>query len=370
MRRVSWNRIATMEERHAMTNTTLDETRATPTGRSSSGRRVALALVVLVALGAVLSGLGLARARAGTIGTGVVVIDTTLGYEDGSAAGTGMVLTPNGKVLTNNHVIEGATAIKVVIPGTGRSYTARVLGYSVKNDVAVLKLQNASNLATVSTSSAKLRLGQIVSATGNARGAGTLSTVTGTVTGLSKTITAGDGQGNAEQLTGLIETNANVVSGDSGGPLTNSNGRVVGMVTAASTSGGFNFRGVSASDAFAIPINKALAIVRTVAAGKNTAAVHVGGTAFLGVSVTGAGAAGYESGVAVVGVASGGPAESAGLERGDVIVGLAGKSVDSPSALRARVLALRPGQTVKVVYLDYYGVSNTASVTLTSGPPQ
>jgi S1-C subfamily serine protease len=356
-----------------MTNTTFDDPRdATSARRRTGARRLALALVALALLGAALSGLGLGRATAGTIGTGVVVINTTLGYENGQAAGTGMVLTSNGEILTNNHVIEGATAIRVVVPGTGRHYTARVVGYSVANDVAVLRLRNASNLATVSTaSSAKLRLRQTVNAIGNARGAGTLSTVTGAITGLGKRITASDGQGSAEQLTGLIETNAGVVSGDSGGPLTNSNGRVVGMVTAASTSGGFDFRGVSASDAYAIPINKALAIVRAIEAGNNTSAVHVGGTAFLGVSVTDAGTGGGgESGVAVAGVASGGPAANAGLERGDVIVSVAGKAVGSPSALRARVLSLRPGQTVKVVYLDYYGMSNIASLTLTSGPPQ
>jgi S1-C subfamily serine protease len=355
-----------------MTNTTLDDPPDAVSARRRTGAR-RLALVALALLGAALSGLGLGRATAGTIGTGVVVINTTLGYENGQAAGTGMVLTSNGEILTNNHVIEGATAIRVVVPGTGRHYTARVVGYSVANDVAVLRLRNASNLATVSTaSSAKLRLRQTVNAIGNARGAGTLSTVTGAITGLGKTITASDGQGSAEQLTGLIETNADVVSGDSGGPLTNSNGRVVGMVTAASTSGGFDFRGVSASDAYAIPINKALAIVRAIEAGKNTSTVHVGGTAFLGVSFTdaGTGEGGGVSGVALAGVASGGPAANAGLERGDVIVSVAGKAVGSPSALRARVLSLRPGQTVKVVYLDYYGMSNTASVTLTSGPPQ
>jgi S1-C subfamily serine protease len=359
-----------MEERHAMTSTAFDETQARSARRRTGARRAVLALAVLVALGAALSGLGLARATAGTVGTGVVVIDTTLGYVDGQAAGTGMVLTSNGKILTNNHVIQGATAIKVLVPGTGRRYTARIVGYSVKNDVAVLKLEKASNLATVSASSARLKLGQTVNAIGNARGAGVLTTVTGAVTGLRKTITASDGEGDAEQLTGLIETNAGVVSGDSGGPLTTRDGRVVGMVTAASTSGDLSYRGVSASDAYAIPIRKALAVVHAIDAGKNTATVHIGATAFLGVSVTDAASAGYGSGVSVVGVASGSPVQSAGLARGDVIVSLAGKPVDSSTALRARVLALRPGQTVKIVYLDYYGVSNTASVILTSGPPQ
>ena len=360
-----------MEGTHAMTSSRTDPRTATARGSRLRLRLLALVVLALAVLVGVLGGLGLARAHAGTIGTGVVVVDTTLGYQGVQAAGTGMVLTSTGKVLTNNHVIEGATAIRVVVPGTGRRYSAHVLGYSVRSDVAVLQLENATNLKTVAVATGgKLRLGQTVSATGNAGGTGTLSTVTGTITGLSKTITASDTNGDAERLTGLIETDAGVVSGDSGGPLKNSTGRVIGMVAAASASGG-RFRDLSQSDAYAIPIRKALSIVRTVAAGRSTAAVHVGATAFLGVSVTdGATAGSGGSGVAVVGVAGGGPVASAGLARGDVIVRVDGKAVDSPTALRARVLLHRPGQTVKIVYLDYYGMSNTVSVTLTSGPPQ
>ena len=153
------------------------DTHCTPTHVPFRMLALVLALAALVAVPA---GLGLARVEAGTIGTGVVVVDTTLGYQGGEAAGTGMVLTPGGKILTNNHVIEGATAVRVVVPGTGRRYAARVLGYSVSNDVAVLQLRNAANLTTISPASgSKLRLGQTVSATGNARGTGTLSTVSG-----------------------------------------------------------------------------------------------------------------------------------------------------------------------------------------------
>jgi S1-C subfamily serine protease len=362
-----------MEERHEMQSTRPDRR---PTGATRRTRvRLRLFALSLAAVLAVLAAIGMARAETATVGNGIVVVDTTLGYEDGEAAGTGMVLTANGKILTNNHVIEGATAIRVVVPETGRSYSARVVGYSVKNDVAVLKLTNATNLATVTVASGtKLRLGQTVRATGNARGTGNLSTVTGTITGLAKTITASDGQGNAEQLTGLIETNAAVVSGDSGGPLENGSGRVIGMVTAASASGGFRFRDVSANRAYAIPIRRALSVVHTVDAGTSTASVHVGPTAFLGVSVTSAGGTGYGgdvgSGAAVVGVASGSPAARAGLQRGDVIVSVDGKAVKTPSALRSRILVARPGQKVKLVYLDDFGTRTTVSVALTSGPPQ
>jgi S1-C subfamily serine protease len=156
--------------------------------------RLSLGVLALVLLVVVAAGPGSAHAEAAPPRAGVVVVEATLGYAGGQAAGSGMVLTPGGKILTNNHVIEGATAIRVVVPGTGRRYAARVAGYSVTNDVAVLRLQNASRLATVSTATGtKLRLGQSVSATGNARGTGTLTTVEGTITGLSKAITAGDG---------------------------------------------------------------------------------------------------------------------------------------------------------------------------------
>jgi S1-C subfamily serine protease len=334
------------------------------------GAVLAVAAALVVAVGA-----GLARARAGTIGTGVVVIDTTLAYQGGQAAGTGMVLTSTGEVLTNNHVIEGATAISVVVPGTGRSYSARVVGYDVRDDVAVLQLKNAANLTTVSVGAATLRVGQSVTATGNAGGTGRLSTVAGTITGLTRTITAGDGDGNAERLTGLIEIDAAVVAGDSGGPLEDASGRVIGMVTAASASAGFGFRDVSAKDAYAIPIHKAVTIAHAIEAGTTTARIHVGGTAFLGVSVTTVDAVGFGigsggAGAVVAGVAGGSPAARAGLEAGDVIVRVGGKAVASSDALRTLLLSTHPGQKVTVSYLDRFGSRHTVSVTLGSGPPQ
>jgi S1-C subfamily serine protease len=329
---------------------------------------VSARFVLLVATGLVAGGiaaeLAFARGTSTPIGNGVVVIDTTLGYEGREAAGTGMVLTSSGEVLTNNHVIRGATTIRVLIPRTGRAYSARVVGYSVAADVAVLRLQGASNLKTVTlgTSSA-LRVGQAVTALGNANGAGLLSTATGRITGLGKTITASDDNGGAEQLTGLIETNAGVVAGDSGGPLLDRSGRVIGMDTAGSVSNGF--QDVSGGDAYAIPIDQAVALAKQIEAGKASATVHVGATAFLGIEAEPA-----SGGVVLAGVVSGGPADAAGLGAGDEITALDGHAITSPSALTSRLLTLKPGATVALTVVAQDGSTGTVHVTLGSGPAQ
>ena len=338
-------------------------------------KRVVLLVVVGLIVAGVGAGIALARGTAAApIGTGVVVIDTKLAYQGGTAAGTGMVLTSSGEVLTNNHVISGATSIKVVVPKTGRTYTAKVVGYDKSADVALLQLQGASNLKTVSASSTKPAVGAAVTALGNAGGNGTISSVAGTVTGLGKQITASDDQGGSEMLTGLIETNAGVKPGDSGGPLVNSKGHVVGMDTAASS--GFGFQNVSATDAYAIPIAKALKVAHAISSGNASATVHIGATAFLGVEVQSVNAAGYgyggasASGALIAGVVPGGPAASAGLAVGDVITAINGHAISSPSAISALVLTKKPGAKITVAYVDQSGASHTASVTLGSGPAQ
>ena len=334
-------------------------------------RRVVLLVVVGLLVAAVGAGIALARGTATPIGTGVVVIDTNLAYQGSAAAGTGMVLTSSGEVLTNNHVISGATTIKVVVPKTGRSYKARVLGYNRTADVALLQLQGASNLKTVSIGSAKLSVGAAVTALGNAGGNGSITTATGTVTGLGRSITASDDAGGSEQLTGLIETNAGVQPGDSGGPLVNGKGEVVGMDTAASSR--FGLQGISATDAYAIPIAKALTIAHAISSGKASSTVHVGATAFLGIEVEsntpGFGGA-SASGALIAGVVTGGPAASAGLVAGDVIIAISGHSVSSPAAVSALVLTKKPGAKITVAYVDASGASHSTSVTLGSGPPQ
>jgi S1-C subfamily serine protease len=327
-------------------------------------RAALLALVALMVLG---GGAAYAATRSTTkpVGTGVVVINTNLAYQGGAAAGTGMVLTSSGEILTNNHVVAGATTIRVVVPGTGRSYVARVLGYSTTADVAVLQLHNASNLKTVTIGDAsKLSVGSRVTAVGNAGGAGRLVSARGTVTGLNRSISVEEDNGSTSQLVGLIETNAALQPGDSGGPLYNSSGSVVGMDTAASSSGS-PFAAETEADGYAIPIGKATTIVKQIVAGTSSATVHVGATAFLGIQVSDS-----ADGPVVAGVVSGGPADSAGLTAGDVITAVGGKSVASGSALQKVILTYKPGARVSVAYVDAYDQSQTTTVTLGTGPAQ
>jgi S1-C subfamily serine protease len=308
----------------------------------------------------------LAHTSRATVQTGVVVVNTNLAYENGEAAGTGIVLTSSGEVLTNNHVIRGATTIHVVLPQTKRSYTARVLGYDVTADVALLQLQHASGLTTASIgNSAALRRGQSVTAVGNAGGTGSLTVTTGRITGLGRTITVNDDQGGAVQLVDLLETNASLQPGDSGGPLLDSARRVVGMDSAASAS--FSFRG--SNDGYAIPIDRAVSIARQIEATHGSTHVHVGGTAFLGVQAQPAGA--FDTGGVLVGrVVSSGPVARAGVVAGDVLTALDGRSIASPAKLVSALLVHHPGDKVTLTWSNASGERHTATLTLASGPPQ
>ncbi len=255
--------------------------------------RLLTATALFAALGALVAWSSANSARGDsprTQSTGVVLIETDLAYQGNQAAGTGMVLTSAGEVLTNNHVIAGATTIRVIVPDTGKTYPAKVVGYSVSDDVAVLQTSGASGLATIETDSSTPSVGAKVTALGNAGGTGTLTPATGTITALGQSITAGDDNGSSERLTGLIETDANVQPGDSGGPLLNAADRVIGMDTAASTSNGglAGYGDGGGNDGFAIPIAHALAIAKQIESRKGSSTVHVGGTAFLGIQVAAA----------------------------------------------------------------------------------
>jgi S1-C subfamily serine protease len=335
-------------------------------------RRVHIIAAALVAV-AVAASVAFARSDAKPTGTGVVVIDTNLAYQGGEAAGTGMVLNSSGEILTNNHVIRGATAIKIVVPATGKRYTAKVVGYDPSADLAVLQAVGASNLKTVTLgNSAKLKVGLRVTAVGNAGGTGKLTSSSGKIVATSRSITVSDDQGGSERLTRLIETNASVQPGDSGGPLENTQGKVIGIDTAAAI--GYGFQQTAAGNGYAIPINRALAVVKQIVNGASSTTVHVGDTAFLGVSLGPAqayGPFGYAAaGALVEGVLPGGAADTAGLTAGDVITGIDGHTVASPDVVAPLLLTKHPGDQVSVSYTDQAGASHTATITLASGPPQ
>jgi len=339
--------------------------------RHPSTRVLAVAALAAV-VAAIASGLAFAkRSTSAAIGNGVVTIRTTLGLEGGAAAGTGIVLTSNGEVLTNNHVIRGATTIRIVVPGTGHSYVAHVVGYDVADDVAVIQANSASGLQTASLgSSAKLHVGQSVTAVGNALGTGKLTSAPGKVTGLGKTITATDEQNGAEQLRGLIETDAGLQPGDSGGPLFDASKHVIGMDTAASV--GFTFAATTATDAYAIPINRAVTLAKQIEAGTSTVNVHIGGTPFLGVQIEPVGGFGFgdssAAGGLVAGVVPGSPADKAGLTAGDVITGVGGKTVTSTNDLLTALLRKTPGSSVEITWVDQFGNAQSATVSLANGP--
>jgi S1-C subfamily serine protease len=299
------------------------------------------------------------------------VVDIVSTLNNGEAAGTGIVLTSSGEVLTNNHVIDGATSISVTDVGNGQTYQASVTGYDATHDIAVLKLTGASGLTTASIGdSGKVSVGSKVVAVGNAGGrGGTPSVAEGQVTGLNKQITATDqGSGTSETLTGVIRTNANIQPGDSGGPLLNTSGQVIGMDTAASSAETDSATGQAAAiQAFAVPINQAVATAQQIKAGTASDTVHIGATAFLGVEVSGQPSSGV-TGAPLVGVVQGGAAANAGITAGDVITSVGGQAVTSGNGLRDALTSHQPGQTVKVTWENGQGQTQSANVVLGSGP--
>jgi S1-C subfamily serine protease len=304
-------------------------------------------------------------ALAGATDPGLVDINSTLPYRGADEAGTGMVLTGNGLILTNNHVIDGSGTITVTDIGNGASYAATVVGYSAVDDVAVLQLKNASGLTTIATGdSSRLVAGNGVVVVGNADGAGGIPSWSGgTITATGQEIVARDEVDNSsETLKGLIKTDARVISGDSGGALVGRGGKVIGMVTAEAVGSA-----TTKSYGYAIPINQALDLVRRIESGQPSSTVHIGATAFLGVE-TGTSPSGT-AGAGIVTVEPGGPAARAGLRPGDTITALGEHPIGSPSALTDLMPLLRAGDSMSVQFVDPSGRGRTTTVLLNRGPP-
>ena len=354
------------------------------------------------------------HAVAGKVEPGMVDVTATLRYTRQVFEGTGMVLSSSGLVLTNNHVVDGSTGLTATVVSSGRKYQARIVGTDSTDDVALLKLVGVSGLKTVQVGdSSKVTVGSPVVALGNAGGAGGTPTVTsGSITALHRTITASDaGSGNSETLHNMLQTNAHIAEGDSGGPLANAAGQVIGMDTAANTQ---SFGSQGSNEGFAIPINHALTIAHQIAAGHGSASIRIGQPAFMGIAVastsssaassddspqqqlqqlnqaagqfggginsngrclpSGAGnpvpgsIAPASTGTLIAGAFCHAPAAAAGLTGGDVILAINGHAVGAPTSLTSVLAKYQPGDQVTVSWMDTSGQRHSTSVTLTTGP--
>lgn len=349
---------------------------------------------------------------------GLVIITSNLKYDGAGAAAfaTGMIISSNGMILTNNHVINGTTGLQAKVVSTGRTYPARWIGYDKGSDVAVIQLVGASGLRPVPLGdSSTVKVGDDVVGMGNANGAGRISYVPGMITNLNQSITASDnGSGfAAERLTGMLETNAQIVRGDSGGPLVSTDGKVIGMDTAASAGGA----GATGQDiGFAIPINKAMTIAKRIINGQSGSGVQVGQSGFLGVLVPSGsnGGQSYASsprtqlrqeeqapnspsqpnpnpnacvpssaspglpaqiapvsaGTLVLGALCNTPAAAAGIDAGDVITKVNNQAITSPSTLMHTLLGIRSGARITLTWVTPSDQTVSHSLTLAPAPPQ
>ncbi len=287
-------------------------------------------------------------------------------------AGTGMVLTSSGQVLTANHVVSGATSITVEIDGRAGRHSARVVGAAPSADVALLQIDDVSGLSTVRIGdSGTIQPGDEVVAIGNARGQGTPQAASGTVTALNRTIVVGDGRGLLERLNDLIQVSTLIEEGQSGGPIVNSKAEVVGMITAARRA---VFRDEASRTAFAIPSSESQRIVNEVRAGRASSTIFIGPVGYMGISAEEVDPAlasrlGLEtaSGVLVVNVYAGGPAAQAGIPRGSVITGIDGTTIRSVEGLSSAIHVHKPGETIRVTWVDASG-THDSNVTLVPGP--
>jgi S1-C subfamily serine protease len=290
--------------------------------------------------------------------------------------GTGMIMTSNGYVVTNNHVVAGATKVTVTLFNQSKTYPATVVGTNPTKDVAVLKIEGAPALPTLTFGdSANVAVGDPVVAIGNALGlSGTPTVTTGIVSALGRTITAQSETGATERLYNMLQTDAPINPGNSGGPLINSSGDVIGMNTAAA---GSSSSGTSAQNiGFAEPINSVLQVVKSIEAHPNAAGSTTSGKGYLGVAVQTlsasiAGQLGYNSslsGVLVDNVVAGSPASQAGIVSGDVITSANGTTVTSVTQLVKIIQSQKPGSQISIAWVDPNTGQNHATVTLSSAP--
>ncbi len=293
----------------------------------------------------------------------VVDIDTVNQTDTGYAiaAATGLVVSSDGYIVTNNHVVQRATTIKVRIDGRGELYRASFVGADPAADVAVIKVDVPGSLRAVHLSRLpKIAIGEPIFAIGNALGRGGAPAVSsGRISALGRSISAGDVLSSSpEQLSGLIVTSARTRPGNSGGPLVNGQGQVIGMNTATSRSGTLGY---------ALPVSRVTAIVSAIESGRPGDGVVLGLRAFLGVVVRPPRSAATATGVLVTRIVLGDPAAEAGIEPGDTIVSFDGRPTPTVSVLSGLVKREQPGESATVTFDAPFG-RRTVAVRLIEGP--
>jgi S1-C subfamily serine protease len=289
---------------------------------------------------------------------GVVLIEAETG--SGIAAGTGMILTADGKVLTNYHVVAGSEKVSVTVADSGNTYTATVVGFDQAKDVALLQLKDASGLTTVTPDNDQVAVGDAIAAVGNASGGGELVKAAGSVTATDQSLTVSSDSpwGSSEDLSGLVETNARAVPGDSGGPMFDAENEVLGMTTAGST---------RERTSYAVPIATALAVVDQIETGQDAGTVRVGPAGYLGIKVADA-ETGSGTGKTITQVVPGSPADEVGVVSGSKLTKVGDTTIKASANLATVIRALEPGQQVTIEWTTPSGTHKTATVTLGSSP--
>ena len=304
-----------------------------------------------------------ATAIAAKVDPAIVDINTIIGSSQ--AAGTGMIISSSGEVLTNNHMVDGSSSIQVTVVSDGQTYAAHVVGDDPSADIAVIQMEGASGLPTVTfSSSSSLIVGQSVVALGNALGdGGTPRATSGSVTGLDQTITASESGSKSEQLNGMVQSDATIWPGDSGGPLVNAASQVVGMITAGEAQG---FRSTSSNVAYAIPSDTLLTIVNEIRAGQPDPDIVYGQVGYIGVAARTVDAEiaaqlglNVSSGALVESVVPGGAAANAGIGRLSVITKVGASTISTVDDLGTAVRSHKPGEKVSVTWVDQSGTHTT-----------
>ena len=286
----------------------------------------------------------------------VVAIVDDGGPDAGGAAGTGFVISSDGVIVTNDHVVAGAHEIQAVF-SDGTTRVATVVGRNAPSDLAVVKV-DAENLPTIALGdSERVQVGDDVVAIGNALALqGGLTVTRGIISGLHREV----GTNTGSTLEDVLQTDAAINPGNSGGPLVDAQGRVIGINTAI-------IDPVSAQNVgFAIPISNAKVIIDQLRQGRQPALLGVQ-TVDVDQARLDGNTVSVDTGAYVQAVTSGSPAARAGIRQGDVVVALDGTSIDGPAALGAAVRRHKPGDDVEID-LDRGGASVTVHATLTEAP--